>query len=119
MTKPAYMQEDWFVNGLMREVRAVNVTQVAARMGVARKTLSIFVNGSGAYGTGKAKPDRIRARYHAAFGRVVCPFSRAEVDGEHCREYALQKAPIHNPFKLEHWRTCQTCPHRPVKGESK
>lgn len=117
MNKPAYLQQDWFVNGLMREVRASSITRVAVRMGVKRTTLSVFVNGSGEYGTGRAKPDRMEARYRAAFEQIQCPFDQQQVDATHCRQYALCRAPTHNPLKLMHWRMCQACPHRPTKGE--
>lgn len=115
MSKPAYMNEDWFVRGLMREVRASSITRVASMLGVKRVTLSIFVNGQGEYGTGKAKPDRMKARYLQAFEGIPCSFEGRVVDVDHCREQALQRAPIHNPMKLEHWRACKACPHHPVE----
>jgi len=110
--KPAYMAADWF-QGLRREVAASKVAVVAERMGISRPTLSILLNGLGAYGSGKASTVRIERRYRQAFESIVCPFDGARVDTAHCREKANGKAPNHNPMKMHHWQACQGCEYKP------
>lgn len=111
--QPAYMGTEWF-NGLKKEIAAASVTAVAARLGISRTTLSVFVNGKGLYGTGGAKPDAIELRYRRVFEQLVCTHTGALVGVQHCREIALRPAPTHNPLQMVQWQTCQQCRYKPA-----
>lgn len=113
MNKPPYMQAEWF-QGLVREVEATSKTAVAARMDVARTTLSIFIHGKGEYGTGRAKPDQMELRYRRAFEQLECTHTGVRVGIEHCRSIALGPVPMHNPLKHQNWQACQECPFKPA-----
>lgn len=112
-SKPAYFNADWF-NALLAEVKTTSVTAVAAKMGVSRPTLSVLVNGIGAYGSGKASPANMEIRYRQAFEQLTCPHTSAMVGIAHCRDIALRTAPSHNPIQMMQWQACQSCPHKPV-----
>lgn len=111
--KPTYMQADWF-NGLLREVAATSITAVAAKLGIKRPTLSLLVNGSGLYGSGKAKPDAIELRFRQQFEQLNCPHTGKKVGVAHCREMALRRPPTHNPLLLMQWQACQECSYLPA-----
>lgn len=108
-----YMETDWF-NGLKNEIAAASVTTVAARMGIARTTLSVFIHGTGEYGKGIAKPDAMELRYRRVFEQLVCTHTGELVGVKHCREVALRLAPTHNPLQMVQWQTCQQCRYKPA-----
>jgi hypothetical protein len=110
--RPDYFNADWFAV-LLTEVAATSVKHVAEKMGVSRSTLSLFVNGSGLYGAGKAKPDSMEVRFRQAFEKLTCPHTHKQVGIEHCREVALCRSPNHNPMKLMQWQACQQCQYKP------
>lgn len=110
---PAYMLTDWF-RGLTREVEASSQTAVAKKMGIPRVSLTILLRGLGAYGTGRCSTARYERLYRQTFEAITCPFTNKPVDIEHCREKALQAAPMHNPHKLNHWKACQQCQFKPA-----
>lgn len=111
--QPAYMAAPWFA-ALRIEIERANVTAVAARMGVSRVNLSLFVHGKGEYRVGgRAKPNLMEARYRRAFEQIVCPHTTSVVEVDDCRVIALRPAPTHNPLQLAHWQCCQRCPYRP------
>lgn len=110
---PAYFFATWF-NALLSEIDATNVTKVALKMGVSRPTLSIFINGKGQYGNGKASPANMEIRYRQAFEQLTCPHTNALVGVKHCRETALRIAPTHNPLQLVQWQACQNCKFKPA-----
>jgi len=107
------MDAEWF-HGLWREVKASTQAVVAARMGVSRSTLTVLLNGSGAYGAGQARTDGMERRYRQAFEQIECPHDGKTVGADHCREKALRQAPTHNPLQLNHWKTCQGCKFKPA-----
>ncbi len=110
--KPDYFNAAWF-NDLVSEVNATSVTAVAAKMGVARSSLSVLVNGIGAYGSGKACTYNMEKRYRQAFEQIACPHTGSVIGMTVCRDMALRAAPSHNPIQMMHWQACQSCPNKP------
>lgn len=117
--KPSYQTEPWFA--LLRDraqqpgaVRA----HIAKRLGISAAALSQILNGSGCYGSGAAKTDRIAERVIHTFGRYACPYLTEEAGGvecvitaEQCRAYAHRDAPT-SPREMQHWQACRQCQHR-------
>ncbi|MBY0572580.1 MAG: MarR family transcriptional regulator [Undibacterium sp.] len=110
--KPLYMATDWFA-GLIHEVSQSSKTAVAAKMGIHRTTLSQVCHGSGEYGKGTASVGKIEIAYRRAYEQLACPHTLQSVGIEHCRVVALSAAPTHNPLKMQQWRSCQGCAHKP------
>lgn len=63
------------------------------------------------------KIDRVAMRALEVFGSIQCKHTGESITPDVCMSRATRHAPVGNPLNLMHWRTCQTCPHRPVKGE--
>ena len=95
---------------LRKAVSNSNVTQVAARMGIPRCTLSLVVNDK--Y---PANPKKILAKFDEVFSAVLCPHLNAELSREQCREYATKPRPS-GPLGLQHWRACRQCEHNQNTG---
>ncbi len=110
--KPDYFNAAWF-NDLLNEVKASSVTKVAEKMGVARSSLSVLVNGIGTYGSGKACTANMEKRYRQAFEQIVCPHTGSVIGMTMCRDMALRAAPSHNPIQMMHWQACQSCRNKP------
>lgn len=110
--KPDYFTAAWF-NDLLNEVKASSVTKVAEKMGVARSSLSVLVNGIGTYGSGKACTANMEKRYRQAFEQIACPHTGSVIGMSVCRDMALRAAPSHNPIQMMHWQACQSCPNKP------
>ncbi|MDP1980504.1 MarR family transcriptional regulator [Undibacterium sp.] len=111
--KPDYFNTVWF-NAMHAETKATSISAVAVKMGVSRPTLSVFINGLGAYGSGHASPANMEIRYRKAFEQLTCPHTGAMVGAVHCRESALRTAPSHNPIQMMQWQACQSCQHKPA-----
>jgi hypothetical protein len=105
--KPDWMQ-------LLREaVNASTQTSVAQRIGMSRTAVSLVLAGKYA-----GKTDRVADRVLRAFGQVQCTHTGQPIELTVCVSYANRRAPLNNPLELSHWRTCRTCPLRPVKGDT-
>jgi len=63
----------------------------------------------------------IEAAVVARYSRAACPVLKAEITIAQCSAYALAACPTSNARDARHWKTCQTCPHKPdpEKGVSK
>lgn len=109
---PAYFSAPWF-QVLKSEIAASNITKVAEKIGVARTSLSVFMNGSGLYGSGKASPRNMEIRFRQAYEKLSCPHTQKQVGIEHCRAVALCSPPNHNPLKMMQWQACQQCQYKP------
>lgn len=117
---PLYMSEPWFV--LLRDRAQQSGTpraQIAKLLGISAAALSQVLNGSGCYGSGAAKTDRIAEKVIHTFGRYACPHLTDEAGGveqvitaEQCRAYAHRNAPTSNPRDTQHWQACRQCKHR-------
>ena len=93
--------------------------QVAKRLGVSAPVVGQVLNGSGAYGSGKASPRKLFLRVEAAYGNWPCPhLTEQSADGApqvitaaRCRELAHRPAPTGSPRDIAHWQACRQCPH--------
>lgn len=118
--KPSYMHEPWFALLQERAQREDSVrAQIARQLGISAAALSQVLNGSGCYGNGTAKTDRIADKVVHTFGRYSCPHLTAESAGydqvitaEQCRAFAHRDAPISSPRDMQHWQACRQCKHR-------
>jgi hypothetical protein len=90
---------------LKAEVARTNITQVAAKMGVPRCTLSLVVRDK--Y---PANPKNILDKFEDAFGRILCPHLNIELKRSECLDYSSKPRPS-NPIGLAHWRACRNCEH--------
>jgi len=104
---------DW-LQILRDAVAASSQTTVAERIGMSRTAVSLVL--SGKY---PGKTDRVADRVLRVFGQVQCTHTGQPIALTVCVSYATRRAPLNNPFELSHWRTCLTCPLRPVKGDPK
>ncbi|PVX80025.1 helix-turn-helix domain-containing protein [Paraburkholderia unamae] len=102
---------DWF-QMLRDAVGASSQSAVAKRLEVSHTTISLVLSGKYA-----GKTDRVAARVLRVFGQVQCTHTGQQIELTVCVSYAARRAPLNNPLELSHWRTCRTCPNRPVKGE--
>jgi len=119
MTTLAYMAQPWYE--LLKERCASNTRfKVSVMLGISPAALSQVLNGSGKYGSGEAKTDRIADRVLHTFGRFECPHltEQAEdsesvvITADQCRTFAHRVVPIGSPRELQHWQACQQCPHK-------
>lgn len=104
---------DW-LKLLQEAVTASSQTAIAERLGVSRTTVSLVL--SGKY---PGKTDRVADRVLRVFGQVQCTHTGQTISLTVCVSYASRRAPLNNPLELSHWRTCRSCPLRPVKGDVK
>lgn len=86
---------------------------IAAEIGFSRPSVSRWLNEPGYPGA------RIEAAVLARFNRFVCPHLGAEITPNDCAGYALRRCPTSNAREVRHWKSCQTCPHKPTTGETK
>ena len=104
---------DWMTL-LRNAVNATSQTSVAQKLDVSRTTVSLVL--AGKY---PGKTNRVAARVLNVFGQVKCTHTAELVTQTVCLDFAARRAPLNNPLELSHWRCCQTCEHRPVKGDRK
>jgi hypothetical protein len=85
--------------------------QVALEIGYDRTSVSRWMN----------EPDyngkKVEAAVLARFNRITCPFLKVDITPQECAAYAGRACPTCNVREVRHWKTCQTCPHKPNKGE--
>jgi len=64
--------------------------------------------------------DKLIARVMDIYHVVrACPATGGEMPRSECHRLASAPAPMHNPQAMRTWKTCQTCPHKPVQGVAK
>lgn len=62
--------------------------------------------------------DKLAARVIDVYHVVrACPATGGEMPVSECRRLATGSAPTHNPQSMRVWKTCQTCPFKPISGE--
>lgn len=88
---------------LDRAVATTSVTDVARRLGVARSSLSLLVNGKYPGGT-----DNMAARVMDVLAEP-CPVYGGPRTSEACASRRAEPMPTSNPFALRQWRACQLC----------
>lgn len=87
---------------LEQAVTATSVTDVARRLGVARSSLSLLLNGKYPGGT-----DKMAERIMATL--AVCHVYGGTRSAETCTARRAAPIPTSNPFTLRQWRECQQC----------
>lgn len=102
---------DW-LQMLRDAVAATSQTVIANRLDLSRTTVSLVL--SGKY---PGRTDRVAERVLRVFGQVQCTHTGQPIELTVCVSWAARRPPLNNPLELSHWRTCRTCPLRPVKGE--
>ncbi len=103
MTWMAYMDEPWF-NVLKAACKASSQRKVAERLDVSNGTISQVINGTGLYGTGKARTEQIAQRVLHRLESWACPYLSERstdgqpvvINGEQCRAHAHRNAPSLN-----------------------
>jgi hypothetical protein len=102
---------------LVREESArSSIATVAARLGYSRTTISLALAGKYPGNTGKIEAKALQVLEPVT--EVACPYLGASIPVVDCRAFAEQRAPTHNPNKMNHWRACCQCQNR-CKGEAK
>lgn len=93
--------------------------QVATRLGVSAPVVTQVLNGTGAYGSGKASTAKLFIKVEATFGHWACPHLTEQgndgtpqvITAARCRELAHRAVPTGSPRDLAHWQACRKCPH--------
>lgn len=88
---------------LDRAVAATSVAEVARRLGVARSSLSLLINGKYPGGT-----DNMAARVMDVLAEP-CPVYGGGRTSDTCATHRAEPMPTSNPFALRQWRMCQQC----------
>lgn len=88
---------------LDRAVAATSVADVARRLGVARSSVSLLINGKYPGGT-----DNMAARVMDVLAEP-CPVYGGGRTSESCVSRRAEPMPTSNPFALRQWRMCQQC----------
>lgn len=94
---------------LEQAVAATSVADVARRLGVARSSLSLLINGKYPGGT-----DKMAERIMATL--AVCPVYSGTRSAEICEARRAEPVPTSNPFALRQWRECQHCNFKTSEG---
>lgn len=84
---------------------------VAARLGYGRPMISRVLSENDKAGLSDKLAHAVIDAYHVV---PKCPGTGAEQPRSECIRIAAGKAPMHNPAAMRVWKTCQTCPHKPV-----
>lgn len=112
-----YKNEPWF-SLLQTACQSQLRCKVAEALGVSAPTLSQVLNGSGKYGTGEASTAKLADRVMHTFGRYECPHLTEQngsphvITSDECRVFAHRPAPVGSPRDMQHWQSCNTCPHK-------
>lgn len=88
---------------------AGSIAKAADQMGRSRPLLSRYLNDD------LDGVEMIEERIVKYFDRRQCPHTDAEVAPDVCRRKALAPEPFGGNARLAHWKTCQSCPHKPEK----
>ena len=88
---------------LDRAVAATSVADVARRLGVARSSVSLLINGKYPGST-----SNMAARVMDVLAEP-CPVYGGGRTSESCVSRRAEPMPTSNPFALRQWRMCQQC----------
>lgn len=88
-----------------------SIAAAADLIGYSRPALSRYLNAD------CANPSNIEKAIAERYDRRVCPHTQSEVTPEVCQKKALCPEPFGGAEKRRHWLACQTCQHKPEKGE--
>jgi transcriptional regulator with XRE-family HTH domain len=95
---------------LRAEADLTSRAAVADRIGYSRTTISLVLSGKYPGNT-----DKIAAKALAGLEPVLtvaCPYLGVEIEAAACNQHSGQRAPTHNPAKMNHWKACHQCPKR-------
>ncbi len=81
--------------------------QIAKEIGYDRTSVSRWINEPDYSGT------RVEAAVLARFNRFPCPHLKADITPLECSGYAMRPCPTSNAREVRHWKTCQSCAHKP------
>lgn len=124
-----YENEPWFAL-LQTACQSQQRKKVAEILGISPPLLSQVLNGSGKYGSGEASTAKLADRVMHTFGRYDCPHLSEQngephvITSDECRVFAHRPAPVGSPRDMQHWQSCNVCPHKahtapPVVREGK
>jgi hypothetical protein len=88
---------------------------VAARLGVSRPLIARVLSDNAPLDVS----DKLAALVASLLTRFVCPHLKTEITPAQCAAYAGRAVPTSNTREVRHWKTCQTCPHKPTQGVAK
>ena len=88
---------------LDRAVAATSVADVARRLGVARSSVSLLINGKYPGST-----SNMAARVMDVLAEP-CPVYGGGRTSDTCATHRAEPMPTSNPFALRQWRMCQQC----------
>ena len=88
---------------LGRAVAATSVAEVARRLGVARSSLSLLINGKYPGST-----SNMAARVMDVLAEP-CPVYGGGRTSDACATHRAEPMPTSNPFALRQWRACHLC----------
>ncbi len=88
-----------------------SIAAAADLIGYSRPALSRYLNAD------CDNPSNIEKAIVERYDRRVCPHTQSEVTSEVCQKKALCPEPFGGAEKRRHWLACQTCQHKPEKGE--
>lgn len=113
-----YRNEPWFTL-LQQRTQAMSRKDVALALGVSAPVVSQVLNGSGKYGSGEASTAKLADKVIHTFGRFECPHLSEQGSGEpvvitaeQCRGYSHRPVPTGSPRDMQHWQSCNSCPHK-------
>lgn len=87
---------------------------VALRLGCSRPLLARVLSPADAC----ALSDKLAARVIDVYHVIrACPATGGEMPVSECQRLAAGPAPTHNPQAMRIWKTCQSCPFKPLKHE--
>lgn len=86
---------------------------VSVRLGVSRPYVSrILSSGASAYEAPGSFITKVIERLYMV---AECPHTTQPQPFSECRAIAISPPPTHNPLRMALWKSCQRCPHKPVK----
>lgn len=94
-----------WIDILRVEVAKSNITQVAAKLGYARPSISLALSGN--Y---KGSTDKLATAVLNTFDAgIFCPHLQQPIGDDDCAEFQSRPIPQSNASALRHWRACQNC----------
>lgn len=100
---------------LRAEAARTSIQALAARIQYSRSAVSLVLAGKYPGNTSKIEVKALAVLEPAL--NVSCPYLGTVIAVVDCRQYASQRAPTHNPVKMNHWRACHQCPNHKKESD--